>query len=83
MFVRPIAIQVVAVVPDGMVRQFHCAGVDHTVVRCQGPERIETGWWRGGDVRRDYFMVETTDGTRWWIFHRLDDGRWFLHGCFD
>ena len=34
-------------------------------------------------VRRDYFMVETTDGTRWWIFHRLDDGRWFLHGCFD
>jgi protein ImuB len=83
MFPRPIPIQVVTVVPSGMVQRFHGAGVDHAVVRCQGPERIETGWWRGADIQRDYFMVETIQGTRWWIFQRLNDGRWFLHGCFD
>ncbi len=64
-------------------QRFHHAGADHVVIRCHGPERIETGWWRGNDVQRDYYLVETTDGTRWWIFHRLDDGRWFLHGCFE
>ena len=83
MFPRPIPIQVVTVVPNGMVQRFHGAGVDQAVVRCQGPERIETGWWRGADIQRDYFMVETIQGTRWWIFQRLDNGRWFLHGCFD
>jgi len=80
---RPIAIEVVAIAPLGMPHRFHYAGTDHTAVFCQGPERIETGWWRSADVRRDYYMVETKEGTRWWIFRRLDDGRWFLHGCFD
>jgi protein ImuB len=65
------------------IERFHCSGRDHLVTTCHGPERIETGWWRGADVQRDYYLVETTDGTRWWIFHRLEDGRWFLHGCFD
>jgi protein ImuB len=67
----------------GTPQRFQHAGTDHLVVRCQGPERIETGWWRGDDVQRDYFLVETAQGTRWWIFQRLQDGRWFLHGCFD
>jgi protein ImuB len=83
MFPRPIPIQVVTAVPSGIVQRFHGAGMDHAVVGCQGPERIETGWWRDADIQRDYFMVETAEGTRWWIFQRLDDGRWFLHGCFD
>ena len=83
LFPRPIGIQVVAMVPDGRLQRFHCAGVDHAVAHCRGPERIETGWWRAADIQRDYFMVETMDGTRWWIFQRREDGRWFLHGCFD
>ncbi len=83
LFPRPIGIQVVAVVPNGMPRRFQHAGVDHAVAYCRGPERIETGWWRTADIQRDYFLVETTDGTRWWIFQRREDGRWFLHGCFD
>ncbi len=29
-----------------------------------GPERLETGWWDGGDVRRDYYVVETAQGQR-------------------
>jgi protein ImuB len=80
---RPKPIQTVTLVPRGMPQRFHHAGMDHDVVHCRGPERIETGWWRGDDIQRDYFMVETTAGTCWWIFQRLDDGRWFLHGCFE
>jgi len=51
-----------------------------------GPERIESGWWDGGDCRRDYFVAETPDGEMAWIYrdHRYaaDDGEWFMHGLF-
>lgn len=51
-----------------------------------GPERIESGWWDGGDVRRDYYVAQTPGGGRAWIFrdHRrgTDDGEWWLHGWF-
>ncbi len=83
LFPRPVPVQVVALAPLGMPQRFHHAGLDYTVVSCRGPERIETGWWRAADIRRDYYNVETSEGTRWWIFQRVDDGRWFLHGCFD
>jgi protein ImuB len=83
LFPQPLPIEVVALVPSAAPKRFHQAGADHVVARTQGPERIETGWWRGDDIRRDYYIVETTQGTRWWIFQRLGDGRWFLHGCFD
>jgi protein ImuB len=67
----------------GKPQRFHHAGADGTIVACVGPERIETGWWRGDDIGRDYYMAETKQGTRWWMFRRLMDGRWFLHGCFE
>jgi hypothetical protein len=34
-------------------------------------------------VRRDYYQIETTTGRRYWLFRRLDDRRWFLHGWFE
>lgn len=33
-----------------------------------GPERIESGWWDGGDVRRDYYRVETASGQCGWAY---------------
>jgi len=54
----------------------------HVVVAAHGPERIETAWWRGPTVRRDYYVVETESGARFWVFRRLRDGGWFLHGMF-
>ena len=48
-----------------------------------GPECIETGWWRGADVRRDYFRVETEDGAQAWVFHDASRRQWFLHGWFE
>ncbi|HET8875152.1 MAG TPA: DNA polymerase Y family protein [Casimicrobiaceae bacterium] len=51
-----------------------------------GPERIESGWWDGHDLRRDYFVAETPQGGMVWIYrdHRYgtDDGEWFMHGVF-
>ena len=51
-----------------------------------GPERIESGWWDGRDVRRDYYVAQTPGGSRAWIFrdHRrgTDDGEWWVHGWF-
>jgi protein ImuB len=51
------------------------------VVFESGPERIETGWWDGGDVRRDYHVVRNPRGIRMWIF-RDRRGGWYLHGLF-
>ncbi|HET7032011.1 MAG TPA: DNA polymerase Y family protein [Casimicrobiaceae bacterium] len=58
----------------------------HPWVLRDGPERIESGWWDGTDVRRDYFIAENPRGETVWIYrdHRygIDDGEWFLHGVF-
>jgi protein ImuB len=49
----------------------------------EGPERIESGWWDGRDVRRDYYVARTATGVRLWVFReRRAQKRWFLHGVF-
>ena len=48
-----------------------------------GPERIESGWWDGHDVMRDYFVASNPSEALLWIYReRNDGGRWFLHGFF-
>jgi protein ImuB len=48
-----------------------------------GPERIESGWWDGGDVRRDYYLIETLGGQRGWAYRQVgDDSSLVLHGWF-
>jgi protein ImuB len=79
----PALIDVWRVFPEGPPQRFSWKGTEYHVARAWGPERIETGWWRGNDVHRDYYMVTTDAGTRFWLFLRQDDNRWFLHGCFD
>ena len=34
----------------------------------QGPERIESGWWDGRDVQRDYYVARNPAGVRLWVF---------------
>ena len=46
-----------------------------------GPERIETGWWDGEDVGRDYFVGRSMRGEALWLY-RDRSGAWFLHGMF-
>lgn len=48
-----------------------------------GPERLETGWWDGGDIRRDYYMLELATGQRAWAFCAPGErGPFMLHGWF-
>ncbi|MEO6031287.1 MAG: DNA polymerase Y family protein [Burkholderiaceae bacterium] len=66
---------------------------DHRLQILAGPERIETGWW-DGDVRRDYYLVQTSLGQRAWAFRAAGDppgttgngdahgGGFMLHGWF-
>jgi protein ImuB len=79
---RPEPVPVVSPVPDGPPSQFIWHEQCHVIARSWGPERIETGWWRGQDVRRDYYLVESTAGQRFWLFRAVRDGDWFLHGTF-
>jgi protein ImuB len=79
---RPVAVPVMSVVPGGPPLSFEWKGRSFRIAQAWGPERIETGWWRGDDVRRDYYQVETAGGERFWLFRRLPDEQWFLHGVF-
>jgi len=46
-------------------------------------ERIETGWWDGGEIARDYYTAVDVRGARLWVFReREPPHRWFLHGVF-
>jgi protein ImuB len=48
-----------------------------------GPERIESGWWDGDDVARDYYLARAADGARLWVFRtRRRPAAWFVHGLF-
>ncbi len=54
----------------------------------QGPERIESGWWDGRGVARDYYVARQRRGARpsrgakLWVFQERQSKRWFLHGMF-
>lgn len=85
---EPLAAGMIAVAPDGPPVRFRIGGVVHRVRTAHGPERIETAWWRGPTVRRDYYVVETESGARFWLFRRLGRSphrarsEWYLHGVF-
>ncbi len=87
---RPEPIMAMAPVPDAPPLQFRWQGRLHRVRAASGPERIAAEWWRDGagpDRLRDYYVVETEDGARCWLFRAGMHGtqrppRWFLHGFF-
>ena len=48
-----------------------------------GPERIETGWWDGRPVARDYFVARNPQQEVCWIFCDYRQGKkWYLQGYF-
>jgi len=68
-------------------RPLHCrGGVPHLgvpLILRQGPERIESGWWDGRPVARDYFVAEAVGGPRYWVYREAAEAeKWFLHGIF-
>lgn len=92
---RPEPVDVLSAVPEGAPRSFRWRRVEHRVVKAEGPERIANEWWTQADDRtRDYYRVEVTGGSRFWLFRRglytvpsvrpgeSDLPDWFLHGFF-
>jgi protein ImuB len=53
-----------------------------------GPERIESGWWDGRGVARDYYVARQPrgashpHGAKLWVFQERQSKRWYLHGVF-
>lgn len=54
---------------------------DGPLALLSGPERIESGWWDGADVKRDYFVARNGSDALLWIYRERDSG-WYLHGIF-
>jgi protein ImuB len=84
---RPLALLVVALVPDGPPARLRLNGVVHQVAWSDGPDRIEREWWRDAadSPGRDYYRVELTSGARLWVgragtLRQNRPARWFLHG---
>jgi protein ImuB len=55
---------------------------DGRLVMKAGPERIESGWWDGMEVARDYYVAQAQTGARLWVFCERASGEWFVHGLF-
>ncbi|MDH5259404.1 MAG: DNA polymerase Y family protein, partial [Gammaproteobacteria bacterium] len=50
-----------------------------------GPERIQTGWWRGEEknITRDYYIALSANDGYLWVFRDLKQrNQWYLHGFF-
>lgn len=55
---------------------------DGDLVLDEGPERIESGWWDGRPIDRDYYIARDRHGARLWVFCHRPSGQWFVHGLF-
>lgn len=80
LFPEPRPVDVIAKFPDGPPVALILKGTCFDIACHWGPERIESGWWQQGNIRRDYYWIETTTGERLWLFRQLQDQRWFWHG---
>ena len=78
----PEALAAVALDSDERLIEFVHEQRRRHVLTHWGPERLESGWWRGPSMRRDYYRIETSDGAWWWIYRDLTTGHWFVHGLF-
>lgn len=57
--------------------------LDGPLTLLAGPERIESGWWDGHPVARDYFVAGNAAQAVLWIYRERNAGaRWFLQGLF-
>jgi protein ImuB len=73
--------------PVALAERDHAPFWETPLTLVAGPERIESGWWDGRWVERDYFVARDAGGALLWIFRlRAPDPvlrqGWYLHGRF-
>ncbi|WP_371742469.1 DNA polymerase Y family protein [Mucilaginibacter sp. SG564] len=82
----PEMIEVMALVPDNPPKWFIHKGKRHSITKADGPERIGREWWQDSGEHRDYYVVEDSEGQRYWLFrsghYDGGDAQWYLHGYF-
>lgn len=91
LFPRPESIEATAMVPDAPPVRFRWRGRAYRVVHASGPERLAAEWWHmaafDSHDYRDYYRLEDTDGTRFWVYRQGPYGgdrqaAWYMHGLF-
>jgi protein ImuB len=80
---EPVSISVSVETDDIVPHGIAWRGCQLTVADFEGPERIDSGWWRDVRIRRDYFRWNAETGQRLWVFHCRQSGGWFVHGLFE
>ncbi len=69
--------------PQGLEENASVPCRDGPLKLLAGPERIESGWWDGADVARDYFIARAANEALLWVYReRSPAGAWYLHGIF-
>ncbi|MBT9502407.1 MAG: DNA polymerase Y family protein [Burkholderiaceae bacterium] len=76
--------------PQPLTERDACPVLEGQVLQLlSGPERIESGWWDGAGVARDYYIAMRPGGALVWVFRgRLalpvagKHSGWFLQGKF-
>jgi protein ImuB len=69
--------------PRALIAREHLPLYHGSLAIMSGPERIDTGWWDGKPMQRDYFVARNSHGETVWIFRELcAPDQWFLHGYF-
>jgi protein ImuB len=62
-------------------QEVHELGLGSGASPCD-PERIETGWWDGNGVARDYYCIRPARSAQLWVFQERHTKAWYLHGRF-
>lgn len=64
---------------DGQPVTWHEGPRRHELTVVRGPQRVEFGWWEGGQAR-DYFEIEDDSGARLFMFK--EGPNWFSCGAY-
>lgn len=83
LFLLPEPVEIVIKGTSNSPQEFPWAGQNFRIASQTGPERIQTQWWHDQAVHRDYFHVQSTTGSEFWIFQELTSRAWFIHGVFE
>lgn len=83
LFLLPMPVQISRTPSQDLLTDFLWDGQRQVVGHSAGPERIQTQWWQEHPLHRDYFHVQTNQGSEFWIYQDLNSLDWFVHGIFE